>query len=177
MSDSKAFLEDSSSYPAFKFETPGDSIAGVITGTPRIATVSKLGTTTGETVDKLVVNLIPNPAEPENVVSVWVNRGAQARAIGEAVKAAGAEELLEGGKLMVTFTGLGQAKQAGYSPPKLYTARYMAPPAPAAQAQAGFFGDPAPAQNAPAQPQATPAAQPAPAAAAAPAQAVGSWED
>lgn len=174
MSDVASFLEESEAYPAFKFENVGDAIAGTIVSNPRLAEVSKLGTTTGETVTKLLINL----ETPAGIFTVWVNRGNQGRAVSEAVKAAGARELEVGGKLMISFTGIGQAKQAGYNPPKLYEARYKAPaaPAPQAQAVASFFQDDA-AQNAPAQPQAQPAAQPAPASPPAQAQAVGSWED
>lgn len=50
-------------------------------------------------------------------------------AIADAVKEAGAKSLDEGGKLAVSFTGLGKAKSRGFSQPKLYTAAYQAPKA------------------------------------------------
>lgn len=45
-------------------------------------------------------------------------------AIADAVKKAGAKSLDTGAKLSVAHTGLGKSKNRGYSPPKLYKAKY-----------------------------------------------------
>lgn len=88
----------------------------------------------------------------------WV-AGNLKKAIGLALRQAGAKLAL-GGVLTVTFTGYGEAKQAGFNKPRLFTATYV-PPAPGA----AFFE--APAQATPAAPVAPQVAAPAPVPAAA----------
>lgn len=101
-----------------------------------------------------------DPSDPtdDGQRTFWV-AGNLKKAIGLALRQAGAK-LAVGGVLTVTFTGYGEAKQAGFNKPRLFTATYV-PPAPGA----GFFeaAQAAPAQPAP-QPVAQPVAQPAAAA-------------
>jgi hypothetical protein len=65
---------------------------------------------------------------------------AMLRAIGRAVRAAGAESLVPGAMLAVAWTGMGKASGPGMNAPKLYTASYR-PPEPAAVAVDDLFND------------------------------------
>lgn len=54
-------------------------------------------------------------------------KGNMQQAIRDAVKAAGASEISEGGVLAVQYTGDGTASKKGQNPPKQYRAEYKAP--------------------------------------------------
>lgn len=56
-------------------------------------------------------------------------KGNMQQAVRDAIKAAGAEKIEEGGTLAVQYTGNGQATTVGFNPPKLYKAQYKAPAA------------------------------------------------
>lgn len=66
--------------------------------------------------------------EDDGLRAIYI-RGDMQRAVREAVRSAGADGLLVGGKLRVKHTALGEAK-GGLNPPKLYEAKYRPPSAP-----------------------------------------------
>ncbi len=162
-----SFFGESS--PSAKFDAIGTTVGGVITriGDPMQQTDFSSGKPLtwddGTPRMQLPVTVQTDLRDPSNPLddgkrTLYV-KGEMKKAIGAALRAAGAKMAL-GGTLTVTFSG--EEPTAGY-PKKLYTATY-APPA------AGFFEEPAQPVAAahvgppPAAPQpAAPAAQPAPA--------------
>jgi hypothetical protein len=155
--------------PSARFEHPGDTVSGSITDKPDLRQQTDF--TSGEPLFwpngdprmQLVVTLATElrdatVVDDDGTRRVYVKGNLQ-KAVQQAVRTAGAPGLEVGGVLTVTYTGDGEAKQRGMSPPKLYSASYT----PAAQA----FVAPAP-QVAPPQaalPQAAPSVTPAAAAA------------
>jgi hypothetical protein len=162
-----SFFGESS--PSAKFDAIGTTVGGVITriGDPMQQTDFSSGKPLtwddGTPRMQLPVTVQTDLRDPSNPLddgkrTLYV-KGEMKKAIGAALRAAGAKMAL-GGTLTVTFSG--EEPTAGF-PKKLYTATY-APPA------AGFFEEPAQPVAAahvgppPAAPQpAAPAAQPAPA--------------
>lgn len=118
---------------SWKHENKGDSVKGAIVsmemrqqtdfmtkkpkfwddGRPRMEAVVTLQTEERE------------DDEDDGLRRVYV-RGQMQKAVTDAIRAAGARGLSEGGVLAIQFTGLGEKKQ-GMNPPKLYRARYEAP--------------------------------------------------
>lgn len=137
----------SSSATSAKFETPGTAVTGRITSDPQVQQQKDFTTGAlkfwddGNPMVQLQVILATDqrdPAIPDDDGSraVYV-KGQMQKAVGEAVRKAGAKYLEVGGTLTVTYTGNGEAKQRGMNAPKLYSASYTAP---AAGDQAQFFG-------------------------------------
>lgn len=54
-------------------------------------------------------------------------KGNMQQAVRDAIKAAGAEKIEEGGTLAVQYYANGQATTVGFNPPKLYKAQYKPP--------------------------------------------------
>lgn len=151
--------------PSAKFDSVGTTVAGTITrvGEPMqqkdFTTGAPKTWDDGRPMMQLPVDVQTDLRDPEishddGTRTLYI-RGELQKAVRTAVRQAGAIGLRVGGRLSVTYTGDGQAKQRGMNPPKLFSATYT-PPA-AAKADA-FLGDQ--------QPAATPApaaARPAPA--------------
>lgn len=123
MSDVQSFLRNSSgsSHPAFKFNSIGDTLSGVISEEPKMIDQPNLNT--GVLEPKLVVAITTD----EGITfSLWVGKGFLAQAIGEASQAAGGDgTILVGGRLGVRFSGerdTGKPKKA-----RLYEAEYVPP--------------------------------------------------
>lgn len=108
----------------------------------------------------------PEDPEDDGKRALYVKSNLQ-KAVRDAVRASGAKGLEVGGKLTVTYTGDGEVTQRGFNAPKLYSAVYEAPGAPALE---GLVAPAAPQayQPAPAQAPQAPTPPPAPAPAAAP---------
>lgn len=121
------FLNQSSGskYPSFKFTTVGDGVAGTIVEAPKMVTMPSL--TPGKPDDLfMVISVQPNNTVGEDaIVSVWVKKGYMAGAIADAVRAAGASELAEGGRIGIKFTATKPSKFP--QPAKLFEAVYAAP--------------------------------------------------
>jgi hypothetical protein len=113
------------------FGTIGNVIKGRITKTPQA-----VNTQYGE---RLVVEIectggdclvgtegSEGPAKIGETYAIWLKAGAMARAVRDAIAAAGASGLAEGGILAVQYTGDGE-KRPGKNPAKLYAAQYQAP--------------------------------------------------
>lgn len=118
---------DSISVGSIAFAEVGDMIVGTVEGQPRLVT-TQYG-------DRLVVELEAtsgtakvdgNDVTAGDIVTVWVKPGAMARAIGSAVKDAGAAGLEPGGKLAIKHSALGE-KKPGRNPAKLFEAKYEPP--------------------------------------------------
>lgn len=118
---------DSISVGSIAFAEVGDTIIGTVEGEPRLVT-TQYG-------DRLVIELAAtggnakadgNDVDDGDIVTVWIKPGAMARAIGAAVKEAGAAGLEAGGKLAIKHSALGE-KKPGRNPAKLFEAKYEAP--------------------------------------------------
>lgn len=138
--DAMDFLNASaggSGYPSMKFKNVGDKVVGRIEGLPRTVEATNLD---GEPETSLVIDLAvtdavgvcgtaadEQDAAGQSHVTVWVKRGAMARAVRDAITAAGASGLEDGGTFALIHTELGEQKKAGWNRPKLYRAEYKSP--------------------------------------------------
>jgi hypothetical protein len=121
-------LAPSAQYPSFKFDHVGAKIKGTIVCPPEDRQAREYGT------DKLATWPDGNPVMQTKIVLRTANgqdyaiyaKGRMARAITNAITAAGAPDLLVNGILEVEHHELGTPK-AGASPPKLYRATYVPP--------------------------------------------------
>ena len=100
---------------AFRFDNPGDTIDGDIVETQLIDDQYNVG---GKPV--LVLTIATNDGDRKLFV-----RGQMSRAVGEAVKSAGANGIDEGSTVRVTFTGTRELN--GGRTMKLYEAEYVPP--------------------------------------------------
>lgn len=165
-----------------KFDQPGDTVAGTITSTEvreqtDIQTGKPLTWDNGDPRMQLVVSLqtdLRDDNDDDGVRAVYVKGSKKPGskslhdAVRAAVQSAGAKGLEVGGTLSVSYVGDEPSQTRGFSPRKLYEARYAAPDK---AAQTGGFLGTAPAQQAPAggqagdpwatQQQQAPAPQPA----------------
>ncbi|WP_018254002.1 hypothetical protein [Salinispora mooreana] len=100
----------------------------------------------------------PQDADDDGVRALYI-KGNMLSAVRDAVRKSGAKGIEVGATLTVTYTGDGEKKRAAWSAPKLYSATYTAPPAPASNILMGQPTTPAPQ----AVPAVTPPADTAPA--------------
>ncbi|MYX16881.1 hypothetical protein GTY67_26390 [Streptomyces sp. SID8374] len=174
------FLMGGGGAPSAKFPTPGTVLSGRITERPTVEQQrdikdgSKKFWGDGNPMMQLVVTVQTDERDPQNEEDDGRRRlfvkGQLKNAIADAVRTAGARGLEVGGTLTVTYTHDGTATQRGFSPPKQYTAQYVA-----AAANALHTPDPgtaAPQQQYTAPPAAQQYTPPAPAPAAAPPAAI-----
>lgn len=166
-------LFDSSS-KGVKFDTIGAAVTGVVTAGPRERQQTKYGTQepdfwpNGDPKMQILVDLRTDQrvdANDDGERTLYVASKNMKRAIGEALRASGAGDILPGGTLTVSYIGNDPASKNPANPAKLYQAQYTPPvsafaqPAPAAAPQAAQTAPtPAPAAPAPVV-QSTPAAQ------------------
>lgn len=123
MTDVSDFLDQNTGdfSPGFKFANVGDTCKGVVVGAPRIVDNTDLN---GNPQRSLVVDVDTD----DGTFAVWLPSGKGiTRAVSKAVKDAGATGIVEGAKLAVKYTGNGEATKPGFSPPKLFEAKYEAP--------------------------------------------------
>lgn len=122
MSEADEFLKanSGSKYPAWKFQTVGDTAKGTIIEEPKV--VERPNLNDGHLEKQLIINLDPGDG---NIQTLWVRAGLMAAAIQEAVAEAGAEGVQEGGRLAVQFSGTRPSKYP--QPAKEFTAQYQAP--------------------------------------------------
>jgi hypothetical protein len=123
---------------AAKFSSMGDTHSGIIRSmTERQQTDPNTGQVkTFPDGNPRMVWVIILEKPNGDTAALWATNGnwtaktgsgeAMLRAIGTAVREAGASSLDVGGHLAIAHTGLGEAKP-GLNPPKLYTAQYKAP--------------------------------------------------
>jgi len=155
--------------PSAKFPTVGTTITGTISQQPEVQQQRDLQTgepktwSDGQPMQQLKVVLDtaerdPQIADDDGQRALYIKSNLQ-KAVRDAVRSVGAKGLEVGGKLTVTYTADGEVTKRGFNPPKIYTAVYESPSAPALE---GLVG---PAPQAPA---VQPPVQQAPAAPAAP---------
>jgi hypothetical protein len=131
-------LSNLESSPSAKFKEIGDAHAGRITAIEERQQTDMDGAPkTFDDGSPMMQWVISIQKEDGDVVDLYAKGGnykaesgsgeSMSTAIGLALRAAGADEVVVGGELAVQFTGLGEAKKGKA---KLYTAQYR-PPAPA----------------------------------------------
>lgn len=124
--------------PWAKFERIGDIISGRIVTDPKVSQQTEMGTgkplfwDDGNPKMQLLVDVQTDGRDPsldhdDGTRRLYV-KGAMQYAIRDAVKAAGADEVLRGGTITVQYTHDGD-KRAGFNAPKQYTAKYSPPSA------------------------------------------------
>lgn len=153
-----------------KFPTPGTSYTGTITSEPVEQQQTKYGTDipdtwpNGDPKMQILVNLdtqLREDADDDGRRTLYVASNKMKQAIWAAVTAAGVDDIKIGGTLTITYTGNDPASKNPANPAKLYSAVYVPPASPFA---GGTEQAHAPAQQAYAAPQDSPAQQAAPAA-------------
>lgn len=131
--------------PPFKFDQPGDQITGFISQVPQRQHRTDPATGALQYWDPpantqpqyqlrvvLMTDLHDDSIPDDSGERAIYIRGQMLQAVRQAAREAGSPEGIQvGGKLRVTFTGLGEAKRSGLNAPKLYSALYRKPEAPA----------------------------------------------
>ena len=120
--------------PPFKFVDAGDTVTGKVTGAEKRASVD-FATGVPKTWDngdpmyEVVITLdTGQPDQNDETERRIFARGNMLKAIREALKAAGAQ-LEQDGTLTVRYVGDGESTKRGFSPPKLFKAKYVPPTA------------------------------------------------
>lgn len=130
---------------AAKFDEVGDEVKGVITDAQvtqqtDMETGAPLTWSDGSPRKQLVITLQTDERsgdEDDGMRRIYAKGGtyevasgvgtSMKQAIADAVKKAGATNVVEGGTLRVAHTGVGKKTNRGFSAPKLYRATYEAP--------------------------------------------------
>lgn len=169
-----------SSSKGLKFDTVGATHTGVVQSAPRERQQTKFGSQdpdfwpNGDPKMQILVDLKTDQrldASDTGERTLYVASKNMKRAIGEAIRAAGASDILPGGTLTVQYVGNDPASANPANPAKMYAAAYTAPtsafaqqPAAAAPAAQPVAQQPAAqqpvAQAVPQTPVAQPVAQP-----------------
>lgn len=127
-----------------KFPSIGTVVGGVITDEPTVQQQKDITSGApkfwddGNPMMQLVVKVQTDEredADDDGVRAIYI-KGQMKAAVAEAVRKAGAKSLEVGGKLRVAYTGDGEAKTKGFTPPKQYQAQYEKP----SNASGDFFG-------------------------------------
>lgn len=122
-----------------KFANIGDEFTGIISAPVVLKQATEFGTgalkfypKSQDPIMEEVISLddVSAPSKEEAASTIYVSSPKMRQAIGEAIIAAGADDLNVGGTLQLKFTGHGTGKNPS-QPPKLYAAKYVAPAAPA----------------------------------------------
>ncbi len=147
-------LFDSSS-KGVKFDVVGASIQGTVKAAPRERQQTKYGTQepdfwpNGDPKMQILVDLQTDRREDANddgERTLYVASKNMKKAIGEAIRAAQANDIMPGGILSVTYIGNDPTSKNPQNPAKLYQAQYTAP-------TSAFVQQPAAPASAPQQPQ------------------------
>lgn len=135
MSDPNDFLMASGT-KSFKFDTINATAKGTIvsldmqqqrdikTGQPKFWDDQK---TQPMMQLRVVLATDEHDGEDDNGHRAIYVKGNMQQAVRDAIKAAGAEKIEEGGTLAVQYYDNGQATTVGFNPPKLYKAQYKPP--------------------------------------------------
>lgn len=130
------FLMGGGGAPSAKFSAIGTSYSGRITEQPTVEQQRDFTTGNpkfwddGNPMMQLVVTIQTDQRDPSVEDDSGKRRlyvkGQLKSAVQDAVRAAGARGLEVGGTLTVTYTHDGQPKKAGFNPPKMFRAEYVA---------------------------------------------------
>lgn len=146
-----------SSSKGVKFDTVGASITGVVKSAPRERQQTKYSTQepdfwpNGDPKMQILVDLQTDQRVDPNddgERTLYVASPKMRKAIGEAIRAANASDILPGGTLTVTFIGNDPASKNPANPAKLYQAQYTAPTSAFVQPSAPVQQPQAPVQQA-----------------------------
>lgn len=157
-----------SSSKGVKFDAVGATVTGVVQSAPRERQQTKFGTQepdfwpNGDPKMQILVDLKTDQradASDDGERTLYVASKNMKRAIGEAIRAAGASDIAPGGTLTVQYLGNDPASKNPANPAKMYAATYTAPTS--AFAQQPVAAAPV-AQPQPQQPVAPPIAAQAP---------------
>lgn len=121
-----------------KFTNIGDEVTGTIAGVPFERQQTKFGTNEPDFWPdstpkmQILVPLKTHMRDPNDVHdtgerTLYVASAAMKQAIGQAIRASGAQDLAPGGTLTVKFIGHDAASKNPAQPKKLYSATYTAP--------------------------------------------------
>jgi hypothetical protein len=146
MNDTMGFLNSGSTsgLPGVKWMKVGDEVRGTIISEPRVVETQSLKAGGGMEA-KLVLEVrtevdtrITDSTNDDGFrivngedVAVWVRKGWMAGAVRDAVRAAEATSIEEGGKLSLKLVELRKPTTPGYSPTQIFEAKYKAPEKPA----------------------------------------------
>ncbi|MGA1038434.1 MAG: hypothetical protein ACO3VQ_11560 [Ilumatobacteraceae bacterium] len=127
------FITGGDSLPAFKFNEVGDTVSGILRNITPLEDRAPDGTpktwSNGDPMQVFVFDLDTNNTGSADV-AVWA-RGNLVKVLREAFKTAGLKPS-ENPKVTIKFAELGEAKNKGYHPPKLFKAKVEPAPQPAA---------------------------------------------
>lgn len=125
-----------SSSKGLKFDTVGATHTGVVQSAPRERQQTKFGSQepdfwpNGDPKMQILVDLKTDQrldASDTGERTLYVASKNMKKAIGEAIRAAGASDILPGGTLTVQYIGNDPASANPANPAKMYTAQYTAP--------------------------------------------------
>lgn len=125
-----------SSSKGVKFDVIGATITGTVKSAPRERQQTKFGSQdpdfwpNGDPKMQILVDLQTQErvdANDDGERTLYVASGNMKRAISEAIRTAGAQDILPGGVLTVQYVGNDPASKNPANPAKLYTAQYSAP--------------------------------------------------
>ncbi|HEY9310264.1 MAG TPA: hypothetical protein VIP82_20870 [Microbacterium sp.] len=134
-----------SSSKGLKFDQIGVTHTGTVKSEPRERQQTKFGTQepafwpNGDPMMQILVDLQTDQREDPNddgARTLYVASGNMKRAISDAIRTAGASDILPGGVLTVQYVGNDPASKNPANPAKMYAAQYTAPPS-------GFVAQPA----------------------------------
>lgn len=135
MSDANDFLMGAG-IKSFKFTNHGDTVKGQIlsldmqqqrdikTGQPKFWDDQKAQPMMQL---RIVLQTDEHDGDDDNGQRAIYVKGNMQQAVRDAIKAAGAEKIEEGGILAVQYTSDGQATNTAFNPPKIYKAQYKQP--------------------------------------------------
>ncbi|WP_405695210.1 hypothetical protein OHA99_09265 [Streptomyces coelicoflavus] len=134
--DANSFLMGGGGAPTAKFPTPGTTVGGRITESPKVEQQRDIQSgeakfwSDGNPMMQMVVTVQTDERDPaieddDGRRRIFV-KGQMKNAVADAVRQAGAKGLEVGGTLHVRYTHDGEPKQRGFSAPKQYAAKYVA---------------------------------------------------
>lgn len=128
-----------------KFTNVGDTVTGTVAGAPTERQQTKYGTQepafwpNGDPMMQIIVPLVTTLRETpddDGERTLYVASKNMKRAIGDAIREAGASDIVKGGTLTVRFVGNDPASRNPQNPAKMYVAQYTAPASAFATTQA-----------------------------------------
>lgn len=122
--------------PSAKWPNVGDVVRGTITSEPEAKQATDMQGNPktwddGNPIMEVVITIQTDERDPSIEDDDGKRRlflgGNKLKAVREAIKESGHTGSIVGGTLAIQYTGDGTAKQRGFNPPKLFTAKFKAP--------------------------------------------------